>query len=101
MLLFFGVPYLGARITVRASGGRAGIFYGFSSEGFSAKSDLAATTFPWQAVRGARETGGFMFIEFQGWAVTIPVRQITGDQAEQLGGLLRIHVLKNVKLAKR
>ena len=98
------ITHVLADVGVAAAQQRAvgGISYGFSPEGFSSRSNQVAISYLWTAVRGVRETRKFILIEMNGGSThAIPLRQITGEQAEQLRGLLRTHVPKNVKLAKR
>jgi len=102
VVILVSMPYFLALTTVKQQRAVGGISYGFSPEGFSSRSNQVAISYLWTAVRGVRETRRFILIEMNGGSThAIPLRQITGEQAEQLRGLLRTHVPKNVKLAKR
>jgi hypothetical protein len=102
MLFYPLLFYFLARAGMKQLGTPPEISCGFSPEGFTITSRLAATTCAWAMVKRVRETRKFILIELSGRVQhVIPLRQITGEQADQLRSLLRTHVTKNVKLAKR
>jgi hypothetical protein len=100
LVSFSLIPYSAARASVKMPGVLAPITYILSVDGVTAQFENGRNTAAWSLVKGASETGKYIFIQMQrGTFHLMPKRQMTNDQVMLLRQMLREHVSAKVRLS--
>ena len=93
LVSFSVIPISTARASAKMPGILAPITYRFSPEGIAVEYENAKSSAAWSLVKGARETGKFIFIKMQrGTFHLVPKNQMTEEQAIVLRQLLKARV---------